>query len=286
MGTERQERLYRVEAIVLKRKDMGEADRLLTCFTRDRGKAVLIAKGIRKPASRKAGHLELFTHARCLVARARTWDIITQAEAVNVHLQLREDLVRTAYAYYVAELLDRLTEEQDAHREMFDLFLETLGRLCEATDLRIPVRYYELQLLDLAGFRPELFDCLGCGETIQPVMNYFHYGQGGILCERCGVEMAGSRRVNLPALKVLRYMQTRAYVAVQGLQLREHVHAEIENILYHYLTYVLEQSLKSAGFLRLLRDQIKEVGEPVPRDAVSPASEPAGGEHAAHEAVP
>ena len=86
------ERLYRVEAIVLKRKDIGEADRLLTCFTRERGKLTLVGKGIRKTASRKAGHLELFAHTKLLVARGRTWDIITQAETVNIFLPLRENL--------------------------------------------------------------------------------------------------------------------------------------------------------------------------------------------------
>jgi DNA repair protein RecO (recombination protein O) len=285
MGRERQERLYRVDAIVLKRKDMGEADRLLTCFTRDRGKLTLIAKGIRKPASRKAGHLELFTHARYLVARARTWDLITQVETVNVYLPLREDLVRTSYAYYCAELLDRLTEEQDAQAEMFDLFLETMSRLCQAVEPRIPTRYYELRLLDLAGFRPELFTCLGCGKQIQPETNYFHYGQGGILCEACGVEAAGSRRVSVPALKVLRYMQTRPYPAVEGLQLREVVHAEVEDILYHYLTYVLEQNLKSVRFLRTLRDQIRDMGEPASRGTSCRAVQLAGGDDATREAT-
>ena len=285
MGRERQERLYRVDAIVLKRKDMGEADRLLTCFTRDQGKRTLIAKGIRKPASRKAGHLELFTHARYLVARARTWDIITQAEAVNVYLPLREDLVRTSYAYYCSELLDRLTEEEDAQEEMFDLFLDTLTRLCQAAEPRIPTRYYELHLLDLGGFRPELFVCLGCGKQIQPETNYFHYGQGGILCEACGAEMAGSRRVSVPALKVLRYMQTRPYTAVEVLQLREQIHAEVEDILYHYLTYVLEQNLKSVRFLRTLRDQIRNMGEPTGPNGSCPAIQPAGGEDATIEAM-
>ena len=257
---------------------MGEADRLLTCFTRDRGKLKLIAKGIRKPASRKAGHLELFTHARFLVARARTWDIITQAEGVNVYLALKEDLSRTSYAYYAAELLDRLTEEQDAHQEIFDLFLDTLERLSAISELRIPTRYYEIRLLDLAGFRPELFTCLGCGEQIRPTTNYFHYSRGGILCEGCGAEIAGARRLSLPALKVLRYMQTRPYASVQHLRLRESMHGEIEDILYHYLTYVLEQNLKSVRFLRLLRDQISEASRSTKKLEEIAITHAAGGE--------
>jgi len=257
MSREQRERLYRVDAIVLKRRDMGEADRLLTCFTRERGKLTLLGKGVRKPASRKAGHVELFCHSRFLVARGRTWDIVTQAEAINQFPALREDLLRTAYAYCVAELLDRVTQEQDENVAMFDLLLETLGRLSAAREGRIPTRFFELHLLSLAGFRPELFACLECGEPIQPAANYFHYAKGGVLCRRCGGEINGSRKISLPALKVLRYMQTHEYAAIERLELRESVHRETEEILYHYLTYVLEQNLKSVRFLRLLREQIK-----------------------------
>lgn len=258
MDAERRERLYRVEAVVLKRRDMGEADRLLTCFTRDRGKLTLIAKGIRRPTSRKAGHLELFSHARLLVARGRTWDIVTQAEAVQVFLPLREDLLRTSYAYYVAELLDRFTQEQDENQPMFELLLETLGRLCEAQELRLPVRYFELHLLRLAGFQPELFLCVACGEPIQPNTNYFHPTKGGVVCPRCGSDMAGAREISLPALKVLRYMQTRDYTAVHPLHLREAVHREIEDILHHYMLTILEQNVKSTRFIRLLREQANQ----------------------------
>ncbi len=253
------ERLYRVEAVVLKRRDMGEADRLLTCFTRERGKLILLGKGIRKTASRKAGHLELFAQARLLVAKGRTWDIVTQAEAADVFLPLREDLERTSYAYYVAELLDRMTQEQDENAAMFDLLLATLGRLASAGDLRLPTRYYELHLLELAGFRPELFHCLGCGEEIRPEVNYFQKASGGLYCPRC--ENAGAHAVSLPALKVLRYMQTREYALVDGLRLSEPVQRELEDMLYHYLTYVLEQNLKSASFLRLVRRPAGAMGD-------------------------
>jgi DNA repair protein RecO (recombination protein O) len=256
MTTDQRERLYRADAVVLRRRDMGEADRLLTCFTRERGKLTLIAKGARKTTSRKAGHIELFSHSRLLVARARTWDIVTQADAVNVFLPLREDLQRTAHAYYVAELLDRFTEEQDEHQAMFDLVLDTLSRLCRASELRLPTRYYELHLLGLAGFQPELFVCLACREPIQPIANYFHIARGGLFCPRCASDDAGAREVSLPALKVLRYLQTRPYTAVELLQLRESVHREIEELLHHYLIYVLEQQVKSVDFLHLLRRQL------------------------------
>jgi hypothetical protein len=77
-GQERRQRLYRLSGIVLRRRDLGEADRLLTVFTRDRGKVTLLAKGVRRAASRKAGHLEPFTHTDLLVAKGASLDLVTQ----------------------------------------------------------------------------------------------------------------------------------------------------------------------------------------------------------------
>ena len=78
-----QERLYRTEAIVLRRADLGEADRLLTIFTPERGKLRVVAKGARKVGSRKGGHVELFTRSNLLIAKARELDIVSQAETVE-----------------------------------------------------------------------------------------------------------------------------------------------------------------------------------------------------------
>src|SRR5512141_2117766 len=126
---ERRQRLYRVSAIVLKRRDSGEADRLLTVLARERGKLTLLAKGVRRPASRKAGHIEPFTYVDLLVARSHGVDLVTQAETRAAHRRLREDLWRNSWAFYVVELADAFTQEGDPNELAFDLLLETLDRL-------------------------------------------------------------------------------------------------------------------------------------------------------------
>jgi DNA repair protein RecO (recombination protein O) len=85
------ERVYRTAVIVLRRTDFGEADRLLSVFTPEHGKLRLVAKGARKPSSRKSGHLELFSEGQFLVAVGRDLDIVTQAETVEPFLPLREN---------------------------------------------------------------------------------------------------------------------------------------------------------------------------------------------------
>src|SRR5512143_4101073 len=98
---------FRAESIVLRHSDWGEADRLLVLYTREQGKVRAIAKGVRKITSRKAGHLEPFTHVKLQVSSGRDLMIVTQADTIEAFAPIREDLTLTGYAAYVIELLDR-----------------------------------------------------------------------------------------------------------------------------------------------------------------------------------
>ena len=130
----RQQRSLRVEAIVLRHADMGEADRLLTLFTRELGKVRAVAKGARKVRSRKAGHLEPFTRVNLQLARGRSMFIVTQAETMDAHLPLRDDLTAIGYTSYVLELIDRFTYEEDENgmEWIYFFFLSSLrcSRCC------------------------------------------------------------------------------------------------------------------------------------------------------------
>jgi len=186
---QRRQRLYRTPAIVLKRQDFGEADRILTLFTPAQGKLRVIAKGVRKITSRKSGHVELFTYSNLLIAKGRNLDIVTQAETIKPFRALREDLSRITYACYVAELVDQFTEDRDENRPLFDLLLAALQALCETDDLQRTARHFELRLLDAVGYRPQLFRCVQCGREIEPVDNFFGLEVGGVLCPKCIVSI-------------------------------------------------------------------------------------------------
>ena len=248
------DRLYRTDAIILRRRDFGEADRLLTVFTPDRGKLRLLAKGVRKTTSRKAGHVELFMLTDMLVARGRTWDIISQAQLVEPYRDLREDLDKTGYAYYLAELTDRFTEEDDPNRPLFELLAVTLARLGHVDDPYITLRYFELHLLSLTGFQPQLHFCVACQQAIEPVeANYFHLADGGVLCPQHGHTRPNADPLPLPVLKVLRYLQTESWEKTANLQLTPTTRQQVETLLLNYLTFVLERRLKSIDFLKRLR---------------------------------
>ena len=172
----RLERVYRTEGIVLRRQDFGEADRIITLYSPTHGKIRAIGKGVRRTKSRVGGHVELFTHVNVLVAQGRNLDIITQAEARGTFAAIRDDLWRATYACYCAELVDRMTEERLENRAIFDLLLLQLGYLNGAAEpgqrrAELSVRTFELRLLGVLGYAPELFRCVECGEPLKPEEN-------------------------------------------------------------------------------------------------------------------
>jgi DNA repair protein RecO (recombination protein O) len=101
---------------------------------------------------------------------------------VDAYLYLREDLERVGYAAYAVELLDRFTYEEGENPAMYRLLADTLARLDTESDPELPIHYYEIRLLDLLGFRPQLFTCTSCGKEIQPQDQYFSASLGGVLC--------------------------------------------------------------------------------------------------------
>jgi len=247
-------RSFRIEAVVLRHADWGEADRILTLYSRERGKLRAIAKGARKIRSRKAGHLEPFTRATLQMAKGRDLLIVTQADTVDAYLPLGENLVKTGNASYVVELLDRFTyEDESENNSIFRLLTETLTRVATDLDPWLAIRYYEVRLLDFLGYRPHLFECANCGKEIQAEDQFFSPLAGGVLCPNCGAGLPGAWAVSVEALKYFRHFQRSTYAGAQRAQPGSEVQNELEALIQKYLTYLLERELNSPAFLKQIR---------------------------------
>ncbi len=242
------ERVYRSEAVIIRRSDFGEADRLLTLIT-PMGKRRVVAKGARKTTSRLAGHIELFTHAALLLAVGRNLDIITQSTILHSFDTLRADLRRIGAAYYAAELIDRLIEEEDENRPAFELLLATLVALDATSNIDLALRFYELRLLGFLGYRPQLYHCAVCQETLTEATNRFSSAAGGALCQRCASADRGAVPMSLNAFKLLRFLQAQPLEAIERLNISSNTREEVEKLLRSYIRRILERDLKSITFL-------------------------------------
>lgn len=150
-------RTYKTEGIILKRTNFGEADRILTVFTKHFGKIKVLAKGIRKPTSKKGGNLELFNWVRIFVATGRNLDLVTEAEIVKSFRPWRKDLKKVALAYHFCELIERLTAENVKSRPIFNLLAGSLFGLMKASEasFKQAVRNFEQGILEETGFWPK-----------------------------------------------------------------------------------------------------------------------------------
>ncbi len=249
----RELRSFRVSAIVLKQYDQGEADRMLTLYTLERGKLRALAKGVRKVRSRKAGHLEPFTYVSIQLATGRNWYVISQAESQNAYPNLRENLEKIGYASYAVELVDKFTFEEEENAPLFRLLNQTMSRLDNNDPPFSVVRYYELRMLDLLGFRPELQTCVVSGEEIQAQDQYFSAVLGGAVSPQAGKDLAGVVPVSMLALKYLRHYQRSSYQEACRAQISPDIQQEMEILMQYYLTYLLERGLNTPAFLRRVR---------------------------------
>jgi len=260
------ERLYRTEAIVLRRSDFGEADRLLTLLTPEFGKLRVLAKGVRKIRSRKAGHLERFMRTALLIARGRELDVISQAEVIAPHPRLREDLARSTMAHYVAELAETFAPEGEESRALYRLLADTLDRLDTEDGLQQAVRYYELHLLEIAGFRPQVDLCVGCGDPLREERGPYGFdpSRGGVLCPRCAPRFPTARPMSRRALKAMRFALRSPYPAFREAPFRPATLQELGEIVGRHIVAILERRPRSLAFLSALTRGSPPEDEPEP----------------------
>jgi DNA repair protein RecO (recombination protein O) len=245
-------RLYRTPAVILKRTDLGEADRIVTVFSRDVGKIRAVAKGVRRTTSRSAGHLEPFTLSDVLFAVGRELDVISQADTLEAFREIREDLELTTHAYYLAEVVDLLTEDHLENREVFDTLVEGLRSLRATHDPRLVLIVFHLKLLDALGYRPELRECVSCRATIEPKRNHFSALLGGVLCPACGPTEPTARDIGTSALKLLRVVQlTRGQ---QAVNVPPEVSREAEALLRDYAEHIVERRLRSPALIARVQE--------------------------------
>ena len=197
-------RTSRTLAVVTSRFRLGEADRVVTLLSPDRGKFKAIAKGVRKPTSRLGGGVEPFAELEVALAAGRTFDIVTQVRSRRIWLALRERLKSSAVAWYVAELVERATSEEQPEPQLYDLLMRAWDLLESGASEAVVARWAELGLLDLAGHGPELDRCLDCGRPpVEGESLGWDEAGGGIRCSGHGEGPA----LTSSALRLLRALR-------------------------------------------------------------------------------
>lgn len=246
-------RVTKTEAIVLRYRRLGEADRIVSLLTPHRGKIDVVAKGVLRARSKTAGHLEPGTHLEVVLAQGRSMDVVTQAQALEGFAALREDLDRLSAALYLLELADRLTVEHAEAGAVYRLLHAALTRLARGDGQQVVTRTYELGLLDATGFRPELTVCLGCSEPVEASRAWWSAVEGGVYCPDCAARRDGVMLLDATVLKVLRAYQSQPYEEAGRIRLTDELAARLEQVMHSLMHAVAEREIGSAAFVSAAR---------------------------------
>ena len=245
---------YNVSAIILRRINFGETDRIVTLYTRERGKLSGIAKGARKPISRLGGATEPLSYARLQLATGKTLEVITQAEVRDSFPRVRADLIRTAYGMYLLELVDRFTEEHEVSTDTFELLLSALYLLERPNDPAKIARMFELQLMTLLGYEPTLDRCLRCLAALPPDDVCFSPSLGGVVCRECGALPEDALQVSHQAVELMQKLATAEASEVERMDASPETLDQIERAMRWHIRYRAEGELRSLDFLQTLKD--------------------------------
>lgn len=247
--------LHKWEGIVLKARAYGESNKIVSLMTREAGKISAMARGAKKPSSRLASVTQPFTYGMFMVQRHTGMGTMQQGEHLNSMRHIREDIMATAYASYIVELLDRLVEEGRPEPYAFDVLLQALQAIEEGYDPEAICLFVEWKMLPYTGVQPILHSCAACAAVDGEFA--FSFTQGGFLCHRCFHLDQYLIRLTPKQLKLIRMFYTLPIDQVSKLELKK----ETKKFIKKIVTTIYEEQtgirLKTKSFI----DQLERTPE-------------------------
>lgn len=244
------EETKRTKAIILNRSDYRESDSLLLAYTENYGKLSLLARGTKKLLSKMAGHLEPGTLVDLMIVKGRGFDYAGSVQTLDGYLPLREDFNKAYYSGCALRRFNRLVREGEKDENLFRWLQSWLEALASAPvplareDGELLFDFFALKLLTELGYRPELYDCLGCRQAIIPGKNYFDLKDGGLLCPDCLAKRPPAlapasqlRLVSDDVVKLLRFLVANDLGRAKKLRLEKKARRELGELLAAFLDF-------------------------------------------------
>jgi len=254
---------YKTEGIVLKSIKLGEADKIITIFSSSRGKVSAVAKGIRKTKSKFGARLEPFSYVDLMLYDGRNLDIVTQVELIKSFQEIREDLDKVVYGAAMLDLLEKISPLEEKDEKVFELTLAAL-RALSASSGNIPLilAAFDLQLMSIAGFRPNVSNCVICSEMTSSFKGQaiFSCEWGGILCDKCGLSDIDAFSISRMTLEVLSEILKRDFEEIPGIEVSQDIEKELLALTNRYVKYYLQARLKSREYL-VRNTDLNEMGK-------------------------
>ncbi|MHA6483738.1 DNA repair protein RecO [Paenibacillus sp. strain BS8-2] len=239
--------LHRVEGIVIRSMDYGESNKIITLLTNTNGKVGVIVRGAKKVKSRHSSLAQPFTHGEFQYFRSSGLGTLNHGEIIASHHDLRMQLDLSAYASYAAELTDRALQEDEVGSFLFEQLKSCYAALQEGKDPPIVIHLYEMRILDMAGYAPQLDECLHCANRVGPFK--LSPGAGGVLCSRCESRDPYGMMLSEGVHKLMRLFKGMDMRRLGSIAVKEETKAGLKKSMRALMDAQLGLHLKSRSFL-------------------------------------
>ncbi len=240
--------IYKTEALALRLLPFEETGGLVTLLTRERGKAVAAAKGIRRPQSSLAAAVQPGSYSLVSIAPGRNLDLLTQARLLESYPRLRADLLRLVYAMHVLELLDLTTTLGQADPALFDLAIKVMETLESTADPEPVLAVLQVNLLRSHGVPVALDRCGGCSRALQGEPGRFSVSRGGRLCRECARTVPDAFGLTPTLLAELNALDAAPPLSPNDWP--KSASAEVRRVLERFVIYHLSVEPRSGRFLQ------------------------------------
>lgn len=239
--------LTHVEGIVIKTQNYGETHKIITILSKEMGKISAICRGVNKVKSRLQAVTQPFIRATFLIYVTKGLSTVQQGEVLDSYRSIREDIIKTAYAAYIAELTNKLVEDKQKIASLYNQLMLTLNWIHANESYTIPVIMYELKMFQIGGFAPVVDYCVHCGRKEAPYT--FSIREGGLLCSHC--TSMDEHAIHLPPAlpKILATCKEVGIEQVGNISMKEENIKLLRQILDNYYEQYGGFTLKSKRFL-------------------------------------
>lgn len=237
------EKYYTADAMILRGKSYGEGNRIFTFYSKEQGKFSAVARGVLKQKSKLKGHLQLGNRCTLQLVRGKGLDTVSSAQATETFPSLRAKAESYFYMSYFLELFSDFVPEGLPDEELFDLLFAALSRLGDC-DPRLVARFFELRLLIVSGYAPDLGLCTLCEKPING--GFLNRNYHGIICSHCG----GGTEVPPKAHFALKYLSSADINIIHRLKLDDTTLKLLATLTTQMIENSLEKKIKSLEILK------------------------------------
>jgi DNA repair protein RecO (recombination protein O) len=236
--------------------DFSESDKIVTFFTRDFGKLRGIAKGAKRTKKGFGSTLELFSYINLIFFDKGNLGLarINSCYSIESYMEICKDIQKVAYGSYFVELVNGLVGEKEKNDGIFNLLVDSLFLInYQKLDEEI-ARIFEIRLLSLLGYQPQLEECLICAHKLSSKEKFwFSPVKGGILCNRCSHGFKKLSSISLGTLRILLMARDMDFNKIHRLVFSNQALKESEDALTNFIYYQTGKQLNSMKFLKKIQ---------------------------------